>query len=191
MRVSKEGRRVVAADELAGVGAGSGDAGADLVGKPLDGAGEGDGAFGDGVAAAGGGGNGVDRGEGGGVEDGELELGPMLLCGEIAVDGHGEVRSELGATDLEDEVGVGGRVGEMEVAPLLEGGVELVVAYVGAAGDLAVEVVVAAGVGEEDGPGGGDAGDDVGGRGLLGRWGCEALAGGDERAQREQETGGG
>jgi len=167
------GAEGVAADELfGGIGAGSGDAGADLVGEPLDGAGEGDGAFGDVGTAAGGSGEGVDGGEVDGVENGELELGLMLLGDDVlAVGGLDEIGGELGAVDLEDEVGVGGRVDELKVAPLLEGGVELVIAGVGAAGNLAVEVVVAAGIGEEDRFGGGDARDDLGRCGLLRRGG--------------------
>ncbi len=104
-----------------------------------------------------------------GIQDGELELGGVLLGDGVLGEGVLEGGKELGAADLEDEVGVGGRVDELEVAPLLEGGVELVVADVGAAGDLVGEGVVGAGVGEEDGFGGGDAGDDGRRVGAAGR----------------------
>ena len=122
-----------------------------------------------------------------GVENGELEHGWVLLRDDVAGGGGAELGHAFGAADLEDEVGLGGRVDEVEVAPLLEGGVELVVGGVGAAGDLAVEVVVAAGVGEEDVFGSGDAGDGVLVRWLLrrgGRW-CFARVGEGKRAEQQ------
>ena len=117
----------------------------------------------------------------------------MLVGDDAAGEGAFELGRCFGAAELEDEVGLGGSVDELEVAPLLDGGVELVVADGGAAGDVVEEGVVGAGVGEEDFVGGGDARYNAGRRllGGLGGRSCGVAEGKGGEAEGEGEIEGG